>query len=83
MPRQPRVLPWRTLVWLVLFASVIFSAYVLLKMNWSLVETTLTNKMLDCRTKIGKTADRVISAVLNTDRKCEEPKPSDPLPPVL
>jgi hypothetical protein len=63
-----------------MFASVIFSVFILLALNWSLAETTLANEMLNCRTKLGKMADRVISFVMNTDRKCEDSKPSDPLP---
>jgi hypothetical protein len=55
----------------------------LLTINWStvlVIAHSLNNDAHNCRTKLGKTADRVVSFVLHRGPQCDESQQQDPLP---
>jgi len=71
----------RPIRWHVPGVLVVFAFVLLLAMNCSAVlvkAQTLNIDVHNCRTKLGKAADRVASFVLHKASQCEQP--SDPFP---
>ena len=68
--------------WRVPRVLVVLFAFILLAMNWSVVLDTaqsLSNDAHNCRTKLGKAADRIVAFVLQGESQCESHQ-SDPFP---
>jgi hypothetical protein len=55
--------------WRVPRTLVILFAFVLLAMNWSIVQT-LSDEAHDCRTTLGKMTDRVFAFALHRGARC-------------